>query len=218
MQTNVYVINLQRRPDRWKEISAHLNGCLIRVDAIDAQRLEVNPHHLVSDAAAACWLSHQLAWNIMVSNGDDYSLILEDDAQLRQGFTLEEILPAASNFMASLGIDMLQVGFFQEIGRKRRLLRRLGLAKRGEKDLTISNFLDGALPNRHGIGTHAYVISRAGALKLSVINNPVFLAADAALMYLAAGQSRVSKISIWQIPISIFSQRPLIGGNFSDIQ
>jgi len=217
LQTNIYVINLTRRPDRWKEINNHLKSDLTRIEAIDYLNTELSSHNLSSDAAAACWLSHQLAWNTMISCGDEYSLILEDDAELHHAFKLGDILPATTKFMSAHGVELLQVGFFQDLGRKRNLLKKLGLY-RERPPLSILNFLEGSLPDRHGIGTHAYVISRSGANKLSQVNNPVYLAADAALMYLAASQSRVSKISIWQIPVSIFSQRPVSGFNPSDIQ
>ena len=214
MQSNVYVINLARRPDRWEEITDHLKSDLTRIEAIDYLNAELNSHNLCSDAAAACWLSHQLAWNTMISSGDEYCLILEDDAVIHHAFKLGDILPASTKFMSSHGVELLQVGFSQDLGRKRNLLKKLGLYK----EPPLKNFLEGSLPNRHGIGTHAYVISRSGANKLSKVNNPVYLPADAALMYLAGMQSYVSKISIWQIPISIFSQRPVTKVNRSDIQ
>jgi GR25 family glycosyltransferase involved in LPS biosynthesis len=216
MSLNLYVINLAHRKDRLKHIREHLPVVFIRIEAIDKSEISFMDSilNLADSATSACWLSHQLAWKTAMGNNDEYCLILEDDALLLEGFDIENIMLSSAKFMSLKGIELLQLGFFQEIGRKRKLLRKFGFYNTQiERD-----FLKGALANRHGIGTHAYMISKSGAEKLSQVNNPVFLAADAALMYLAASQSKTQRIAIWQLRNSIFAQLPISETNKSDIQ
>jgi GR25 family glycosyltransferase involved in LPS biosynthesis len=217
IQMNVYVINLKRRPDRLAQMTAEYGPTFFRIDALDGNdpEADLGENNLCLDPESACWLSHQRAWQAMIANSCDYALILEDDAQLNPNYKLEEVYSRAMHFVRSKNIDLLQLGFFQDLGRKKSLLIKLRVLKEKVPPL---NFLIDVSPNQHGIGTHAYLISRNGAEKLSQINRPVFLAADAALMYLAQGQTRPQKVKIWQLRNSIFHQRPLSPSNRSDVQ
>ena len=188
-----------------------------RVDAVDGSDSELSlaSNNFCMPSESACWMSHQKSWEKVISDQVDFALILEDDSLIDPNFEISDVLSKSASFMKANNIDLLQLGFFQNLGRKKSLLMKIGLLKREQ---VPQDFLANVYPNQHGIGTHAYVISRSGAEKLIRINRPVFLAADAALMYIAQGQKRSQMIRIWQIQNSIFSQRPVTSTNFSDVQ
>jgi len=188
-----------------------------RIEAVDGNDSELGlaSENFCTPSETACWMSHQKAWETMISEQVDFGLILEDDALIDSSFVIADILRRSADFMKTNNVDLLQLGFFQQLGRKKSLLMRIGIIKQKQ---VPEDFLSSVCPNQHGIGTHAYVISRSGAEKLIRINRPVFLAADAALMYIAQGQKRSQRIRIWQIKNSIFAQRPVTSTNFSDVQ
>lgn len=92
----VYVINLDRRPDRWRTISEHLDDLGIaheRIPAVDARLLarqegcerqtNGNPPIRKSDIGAAALLfGHRKVMEILLSTQHPAALILEDDAEL----------------------------------------------------------------------------------------------------------------------------------------
>lgn len=95
MQLPVYVINLDRRPDRWQTISDHLTGIGIsptRIPAIDAlvlaeqeqRRAERGdqPQWKINLGSAAGMLGHSTAMGSLLDSGAPAALILEDDAEL----------------------------------------------------------------------------------------------------------------------------------------
>ncbi len=98
MQIPVYIINLDRRPDRWMRITNCLDKMNIqyeRISAIDANNLprEVNSKYFeFSDSAfsstalcigdKACTLSHLSAIEAFLKTDSKYAMILEDDAEL----------------------------------------------------------------------------------------------------------------------------------------
>ncbi len=95
-QLPVYVINLDRRPDRWRRISEHLD-CLglpaQRIPAVDAtllahqegweQRANGNPPAWKIDlGAVACAFSHAQVLGAFLDTEYPAALVLEDDAQM----------------------------------------------------------------------------------------------------------------------------------------
>ena len=81
----VYVINLDRRPDRWAAMKERLNRLGIafeRIPALDAQDLAET---LGRDAAAfACPRSHAVALRAFLATDRPAALILEDDVELAE--------------------------------------------------------------------------------------------------------------------------------------
>lgn len=84
----VYVINLDRRPDRWQAISGRLDRLGIeasRIAAVDAHRIALpddlpsRPRHM---AAVANMMSQARAMRLMLESAHPAALILEDDAVL----------------------------------------------------------------------------------------------------------------------------------------
>lgn len=79
----VYVINLDRRPDRLESISENLQKVGIeweRVQAIDGMNLEGT--EWLDQASLACSQSHQKAMQMLLDSPHPAALILEDDAEV----------------------------------------------------------------------------------------------------------------------------------------
>jgi GR25 family glycosyltransferase involved in LPS biosynthesis len=84
----VYVINLNRRPDRWRDINKYFGSVwkLNRWPAVDGRKITDLSKHIdgnyydVSPSKLACALSHYQLWTHIVNNNEDNILILEDDA------------------------------------------------------------------------------------------------------------------------------------------
>ena len=84
MPLPVFVINLDRRPDRWQAISARLDELRIKfehIQAVDANDLPaLTETDAVDPGAKACLLSHCKAMRAFLDTGSDAALIFEDDA------------------------------------------------------------------------------------------------------------------------------------------
>ncbi len=84
MPLPVFVINLDRRPDRWQAISARLNELGIafeRIQAIDAnENLASENTDGMDPGGRACLASHCKAMRAFLATGADAALIFEDDA------------------------------------------------------------------------------------------------------------------------------------------
>ena len=85
----VYVVNLDRRLDRWKMISAQLDGlgmAFERIAATDADTLPddgaVNRPPFLDMGARACLMSHRRALLAFLASDREAALILEDDVRL----------------------------------------------------------------------------------------------------------------------------------------
>lgn len=96
MVVPVYVINLNRRPDRLRFVTEQLDRLGLkawRIPALDAETAEFEGEHRVDlggsmlpvrmdRGAAACLLSHFAAMQTLTASGAEAGLILEDDAEL----------------------------------------------------------------------------------------------------------------------------------------
>ena len=84
----MFVINLDRRPDRWAAVSGHLGALGIafeRIRATDADRVMGAIPDDLSFSQAACRESHFAALDAFLQTGAPAALILEDDAELAPG-------------------------------------------------------------------------------------------------------------------------------------
>ena len=85
-QLPVYVINLDRRPDRWAAMSAQLDRLGIeatRIAAVDKESLAGDPALLRMGAGhVACARSHYKAMQALVDCGAPAALVLEDDVEV----------------------------------------------------------------------------------------------------------------------------------------
>lgn len=193
----IYVINLDRKPDRWRQVSRELkrirsysgtslNAITRRFSAIDARYLDktidssvlrthytlsdqltVEPNPLVSEDDAtkkhridmspqevAVALSHIEVWKLIAENEVPYTLVLEDDAYFRRGFSksLDAMWKDIINEKKGKStFDLLYLSF-QEVGinlQKKKL--RSKLAKKPSSGIWQAS---------------GYVLSHSGAEKL----------------------------------------------------
>lgn len=157
----VYVINLERRPDRLQAVGARLAEAGVafqRIDAADAracdpaeldQSLRSGPIGPLGDGARACTASHFRAWRRLLQSDDSHALILEDDVEVDAA--LADVL-ADPSWLKS---DLVKVEKFNADRPSRLLLgRSLGHAPGGREVRPLLS--------RH-TGSAGYIISRRGA-------------------------------------------------------
>lgn len=86
MSLPVFVINLARRPDRWRAISANLERIGLRatrIDAIDGYALTGDPAlRLMGPGHVGCARSHYKAFSALLASRHSAALVLEDDAEI----------------------------------------------------------------------------------------------------------------------------------------
>jgi glycosyl transferase, family 25 len=158
----IYLINLERRPDRLAAMTARAEGLglvLERVEAVDAATMEPDaldnwfedggPLGEIPRGDKACLLSHRLAWQKFLARGDSHAVFLEDDVLLsRQAGALladEDWIPA--------GALVVKLEHYGPKG-QRVLLTGLGATRDG--------FQTGRMLSRH-TGAAAYILSRPAA-------------------------------------------------------
>ena len=81
-----FLINLDRRPDRWDEFtekSSALEIPIERFSAVDGQDLAKSELRSPT-SIAACWMSHQEVAKKFLESDAEYCLVLEDDLDLTQ--------------------------------------------------------------------------------------------------------------------------------------
>lgn len=189
-----------------------LHGEVVRVSAVNAvamkeELMSTNP--MVPPGVAACWLSHQEAYERFLASDEPLALIVEDDVVVEDHLTTTlRILDADPSRCPGI----LQVGFLHGnaldhahivyrnwrmraiwllgITLKHSFASRLGWHRR----LRIREVMNLQLaergfprevPSEFCAGTHAYVISRQAAQTLLSVNRPVAFSADGLLMGLA---------------------------------
>ena len=91
----VFVINLDRRPDRWEAMSAQMDRLGIeatRIAAIDKHRLRIDDPSLdrMGDGHVACLHSHCRAMEAFLDTDAAAALIMEDDVEI--GAELPELI------------------------------------------------------------------------------------------------------------------------------
>ena len=166
--TPVYVINLDRRPDRWKDARRNLLPYwknFIRYPAIDGQALKHEDAQLrIFDgnkfadrrAVSACALSHINLWRQLSEDlCHDHYLILEDDIEFCHDFDLrlQEVLQVINRNPW----DIIYLGSHvrREFRNSRHYERKAGMIHLSTQQPT---YMIG--------GTFAYLVSHQGAKKL----------------------------------------------------
>lgn len=192
----VFVINLDRRPDRLESISAHLDAHgldFTRWPAVDGA-LPGNPIIAASVTPAghaAAMESHREVWQAIADGPDEVGLILEDDAMLDDRQDWPTLLLQASEAMRSANMGILQLGFLSYgwqprlaygvsdwLTARARRLDRPGRTEGGSMRLTDS--LEVVIGD-YRMGTHCYLVQRQAARRLQGLNRPAFRQCDVLL-------------------------------------
>ena len=219
-----YLINLDRRPDRWYEFveqSKELELPISRFSAVDG--LEISKSELrLPPSVAACWMSHQAVAREFLETGAEYCLVMEDDIELNH----TSIAGLKNLWEKSLqNIDLLQIGFcvshhrlsnrvlhctqyrMVEILYQFRLLkltsfRRILKSIYGYEFLTLNDIDQPVAFKTFELGTHAYIMSSKFAHAILSFNYPVFLPADLAMMEL----TKTHKYNVFRLNRSLINQ------------
>ena len=165
MTTPIYVINLDRRPDRLaciREDLGRLGLSFTRIAAVDGRETDLSGARrpwlsylyeglcVPKSGTVGCFLSHRRAWSDFLASGASQALILEDDAVPREwDIRLMEV------DLAALGIDLLRLGGNKPIDiNSRKPLVAEGDCGFGHK-----------LTRQPSPGACAYLLTREGARK-----------------------------------------------------
>ncbi len=158
----IYLINLERRPDRLATMTTRAEGlglALERVEAVDAATAEPvaldrwfedgGPLGEIPRGDKACLLSHRLAWQTFLARGDSHAVFLEDDVLLsRQAGVL-----LADGDWIPAGASVLKL---EHYGPKGQRVLLTDLRSTGD------GFQTGRMLSRH-TGAAAYILSRPAA-------------------------------------------------------
>ena len=211
----LYLINLDRRPDRLAQMEGQARKAgvsLSRISAVDAQSQAAQAPAQRWFAASGplgplpmgdrcCTLSHRLAWEALVESGEPWAVVLEDDVRLA---------PAAAALLADAswippGAGLVKLEHFGPKSQK--VLVRDERALPG--GLTLAR-----LASRH-TGAAAYVISRPAAqllLAVECFNLPVDH-----LLFNPNNSPVFAGLKPWQVLPAVARQEEFIGVK-SDIE
>jgi glycosyl transferase family 25 len=144
----IYLINLDRCPDRLAHMRTQLNGLVFeRISAVDGSNSPPTTKGLTR-FELACLESHMLAWRAFLAGPDDYACFLEDDLHIRPG--LAKLVGDAAWIPADAHCVKLDT-YFQNV--------RLGRGQDVAGGREIAR-----LYTRHESAA-AYVLSRSGAAR-----------------------------------------------------
>jgi GR25 family glycosyltransferase involved in LPS biosynthesis len=177
----VLVINLDKAHERWKSvknefIKENLNP--ERIQAIDSKNINLNLtstkcKFICPTVAIAITMSHIKSWHFALKSGEESVLICEDDVLLKKDFSRS--LELAKKELPP-NWDILFVGclFCQKNSSLASLLMNLSFKK---NILANENYSEHLKIPEFVFGSHAYLVSKQGLLKLlhyfSKIDNAV---------------------------------------------
>lgn len=203
------LINLGYRVDRMIRSTAEaakIDCQLIRIDAVDANTLEVDPDYLTK-GALACWESHKLAMLHLIKSPYAFALIFEDDFKIEDYDRFQRLVSDPSIFR---NVDIFQFGFLVNDYKERidlffrnienfvfSMLGKLDLVFFGRKFSFIHRLRvrrKQSLPldwiaDDFRAGAHAYLISKSAATRILELNSPAFLTTDAFFSSLSTGKA-----------------------------
>lgn len=208
----IYLINLERRPDRLAAMHKQAEGLtLTRVDALDAATADAGmvdrwfassgPLGEIPRGDKCCLLSHRRAWELFLASTDAYAVFLEDDVRLSK---------VAGALLVSDGwiptdVEAVKLEHYGPPG-QRVLLE--GIRKIGE------DFQMGRMLSRH-TGAAAYILSRRAAQVL-LAETRFDLPVDH-LLFNPNNSSLFAALSPWQLVPPIARQQEFVGEK-SDIE
>lgn len=148
---NVWVINLDRSPERWRSTLSRLNQLGLqphRWNATDKEDPAVMAEYervnaVIRPGEFACYKSHLNLWNFLYQSGVPYAIIFEDDISVPPGVGLQDVTNVIDN---SKGFDILLLGHCSSPWIPRKPSGAAGIGS--------------------AMCTHAYAVSREGLRKL----------------------------------------------------
>lgn len=217
VKIQVFIINLERRPDRMSRVSDKMNMAKLefsRVEAVDAtkENFLARENPFLPVPYAANWMSHQIAFRRFLASGASFALILEDDAHpIRQSLNPKTLMNWVS-LMERNNLEFLQVGCISTFYQKftARAMLDWVLAVRSGRALRDRKLNLRYVHKEFRAGSHAYVVSKILAETLCESNYPVALASDAFLHSLA-GHSH--KLVFAKLAKSAVEQKSRLGSN-----
>ncbi|HEV2695504.1 MAG TPA: glycosyltransferase family 25 protein [Verrucomicrobiae bacterium] len=150
----IFVINLDRKPERWQRMAGLLEGLpFTRIAAVDGKNIDgpekkgrPYPGKILSRYQIGCILSHRAAYESFLKSADRYCCVLEDDVYLSPDFSKfindDKWIPS--------GCDLVKIETTRQ--QVRFIGRRIGCQGRQAVRLHSLHF-----------GTAGYIISRRGA-------------------------------------------------------
>ncbi len=209
----LYLINLDRRPDRLAAMEGEARKArlsLTRLPALDgespASEALTNarfappfPFGALSRHEKCCALSHRAAWEALVQSGDSHAVILEDDVRFGPGASL-----LATADWIPPGIDLIKLEHFGPDNQRVLLADERPLqhaaAPRG---LGL-----GRIASRH-TGAGAYLLSRRAALRLLAMEH--FTLPVDHLLFNPNVSPVFSELVPWQLTPPLARQRDFVG-------
>lgn len=174
---DVYLINLERSPDRLARMTKRLEGIPFkRIEAYDGR--SDPPHNGLSGTEIACISSHMKAWKTLLSSDRPYACILEDDAVLSDDFRSMIV----SDDWLPRGFDIVKIDTH---------FHRCLIEKKTSQH--ESRCLH-RLRSTH-LGAAAYIISRKGAENMLLFARPK----NEPLDYWLFGQAAGRRFAIYQM-------------------
>ena len=179
-QVRIYVINLDRSPERWERLreQATLYGLSVtRIPAIDGStipegdRVDFQPRQFVYHNGRkllageyGCYRSHLLALQQFVTSGDKMAIIMEDDVELN-----ERLIPRAIAAMECVnGARLVKLVNHRLVGFK-------PISETAENDI-VGRCMHGPQGS-----AACYIVNRKAAKKLLITLKPMLLPYDVAL-------------------------------------
>lgn len=176
----IFVLNLDRSLSRWKDAMEEMKSAGLsvnRLSAVDGRKLTTEELRIESTRFATflqprgvigCYLSHKKFWQIVVDNGYESAIVFEDDVHLVKGF--RDALSTNLHQLAQEPNNTYDVILLGAIGRVRPdgkdgiSTKLFSLYMGGNRPL--KRITDSLIQPPRPAGTHAYMVSNAGARKL----------------------------------------------------
>lgn len=214
-RTKLYCISLKDRDDRRRYIKKHLSKLNIEyIDAVDTRndkykqyKHEVSDrawksldellktkirkyHHSLTPGAIGCYLSHLKIYKKMIEQNDELAVIFEDDITVEKNDYDKKLGKILKNYPKRY--DILMLGYSN-------LSNHIDRGKYFELDI-----------NGRFHGTHSYIITKKGAMKILQNDDLINIQIDSFLSLLH--RNNKLKIGFLKMPLFLY-------GNFnSDIQ
>ncbi len=149
---NIWVINLDRRPERLQEAKKHLGSIGVtnftRLRAVDGKDIGSHPYPITS-GEIGCLLSHRAIWQQIVANRVPWTLIFEDD------------LVIADDVSQKTFGDVMKEATY---GKRNPQIVYFGYCPSNSRDIpSIFNSAEVSIKMGKAFCTHAYCITWRGA-------------------------------------------------------